>query len=180
MEPLTKYGKRLGQFTMKCPYCGGEMIVSETEYNVPNIGRILIVNRRCQKCGYRKNEIIPLNSRGHRRIYFRVERPEDYKVKVIRSPYARIIIPELGLSMDPGIDAEMFITNVEGIIYIFKNAAKRMFVLENDKRSKQAYMLLERIFEEQSESFTLIIDDKEGISSVETGDKGKILIEIVR
>lgn len=176
---LSTYGKKLGEFTMTCPFCGGELVVTETQYDVPGVGPVLIVNRQCKKCGYKKNEVVPLKSKGHKRVYFHVEKPEDYRVKVIRSPFAKIMIPELGLEMRPGIDAEMFITNVEGIIYIFKDILERMDVLEPSEESKKMSNILGKILEKQNASFTLIIDDREGLSSIEAKEKGKLLIEIV-
>jgi len=174
----SRYGRELGSFTMKCPFCGGDMIVTEAEYEVPGLGKVILVNRRCTKCGYRRNDIIPLRSEGHRRIYFRVEEPEDYRVKIVRSPYARIVIPELGLELNPGMDAEIFVTNVEGLLGMFLDAARRIRAMEGGEEGEEE-RLIEKKMREQEGGFTVIIDDREGISSVEDAGRGKVLVEEV-
>lgn len=177
-EKKSVYGRELGSFTMKCPFCGGEMVVTETEYEVPGLGKVILVNRRCTKCGYRRNDIIPLKSEGHKRIYFRVEEPEDFRAKIVRSPYARILIPELGLELNPGMDAEIFVTNVEGLLDMFLDAAERIRVMEGGGKSEKE-RIIERKKEKQEGGFTVILDDREGISSIEGADKRRILVEEV-
>ncbi len=172
------YGRELGSFKMKCPFCGGDMIVKETEYEVPGLGKVILVSRRCTRCGYRKNEVIPLKSEGHKRIYLRVEDKEDFKAKITRSPFARILVPELGLEMTPGIDAEIFVTNVEGVLRLFLDAAERIRAMEGGELSEAEKELRRRV-ENLEGGFTVVIDDREGISSVSGARQGKVVVEEV-
>ncbi len=174
----TTYGKVLGSFKMKCPFCGGDMVVTETQYDVPGMGPVIIVNKVCTKCGYRRNDVIPLRSEGHKRIYYKVEGERDYEAKVIRSPYARIKIPELGLEMEPGIDAEMFVTNIEGILRMFIDAAERIRAMEGGEETEEERRLREKV-EHLGGGFTVVIDDREGLSKIENADRRKLLVEEV-
>ncbi|PLJ77572.1 ZPR1 zinc finger domain-containing protein [Infirmifilum sp. SLHALR2] len=174
------YGKKLGEFTMQCPLCGGPLHITEAEYEIPVLGKVLIASKRCEKCGYRKNDIVPLEQREHLRVYFRVEKPEDFEVKVVRSPTARVIIPELGLELDPGIDAEMFITNVEGILQLFLDAIHRLRVLDPDVDTTAVESELKLIIEQRRCGFTVVLDDESGLSTFYSEDYNvPLLIERV-
>ena len=100
-----------------CPVCGQRSLqIIWSEYEIPHIGTSFLISQTCLRCGYRHREIIPLESKKPKRIIFQVTGPRDMYVKIVRSPFAKIIIPEVGLEISPGIAAEMYITNIEGIL----------------------------------------------------------------
>lgn len=180
-ERSSYYGRVLGEYDIQCPICEkGVMRVQEVEYEIPSLGPVLLVSKKCNKCGYRRTDMVPLRSGRRVRIYLRVETPEEYRAKIIRSPYACVIIPELGLYLRPGASAEMFVTNVEGILHLFLDAVERYEVLEGVEfdEFKRA---LENIIHEQSTPLTLIVDDSEGLSVVlpEPGTRPLLVIEVV-
>jgi len=181
LEVATYLGKKLGEYKTVCPICGrGDFLIVEIEYEVPAFGLMLIVSKKCSACGYRRNDMVPLRVSRRTRIYLRVENPGDYRVKIFRSPYARIIIPELGLDLLPSIAAEMFVTNVEGILRMFLDAVERYEVLEGASLTGLKEQLA-RIIEHQSTPLTLVVDDSEGISVCvpEPGSKPIIVVETV-
>ncbi|MFZ8854652.1 MAG: ZPR1 zinc finger domain-containing protein [Thermofilaceae archaeon] len=181
VEIATYFGRKLGEYKTTCPVCErGEFLVTEVEYEAPALGPVLIVSKRCVTCGYRRNDMIPLRSSRRTRIYLRVERPEDYRAKVFRSPFARVIIPELGLDLKPGAAAEMFVTNVEGILRMFLEAVEKYEVLEGISLERLKEHLTS-IIENQVRSLTVVIDDSEGASVCvpEPGSKPMIVVETV-
>ncbi|MEZ0345951.1 MAG: ZPR1 zinc finger domain-containing protein [Infirmifilum sp.] len=164
IDKISVYGKKLGEFETQCPYCGGKMLVAEVEYEIPHIGRALIVSKRCGRCGYKRNDIVPLEQRRHTRRYFKVEAPDDFEVKVVRSPTARIVIPELGLELEPGIDAEMFVTNIEGVLYLFLDALARLKALDPQVDARSVEEELRSTASQRKTGFTVVLDDVNGLS----------------
>lgn len=181
MEILSYYGRKLGEYSTQCPICEqGVMIVQEVEYEIPSLGPVVLVSRKCSKCGFRRSDIVPLRGGRRIRLYLRVETPPEYRTKVVRSPYAQVVIPELGLHMRPGVAAQTFITNVEGLLQIFLDALKSYEVLEGVEvdtvKSK-----LKGIIENQTTPLTVILDDEEGVSAFipESGTRPLLVIEVV-
>jgi zinc finger protein len=160
---VTNYGELVEEFEIECPVCGGKMLIREVEYELPLIGRALIVSKKCTHCGYRRNDVVPLTLRKHRRLYIRVEKSQDLYVKVLRSPTARIYIPELGLELKPGVDAEMFITNIEGILQLFNDALIRLKVLTGSDVTQVSQKILEAL--KAQYPFTVVVDDPLGLST---------------
>lgn len=174
---VTEYGRLLGEFEDVCPVCGGPLKVREVEYMLPSLGKTLLVSKKCAKCGYKRTDIVPLSFQRHTRVYLRVEKKEDLYIKVVRSPTARIFIPELGLELRPGLDAEMFVTNVEGVLQLFKDALLRLKTLDEEARVDDMVKLLDSIAEGDFTPFTLILDDVYGVSAVIAGPHSRVAIE---
>ena len=165
MEDITIYGKIIDEYETECPICiVGRMHVREVEYELPHVGKALIISKKCTRCGYKKNDIIPLNIKKHQRIYIRIEKTQDLYTKILRSPTATIYIPELGLELRPGIDAEMFITNIEGILHLFIDALKRIEILAQTDTSQAQEKIAQAL--DSGTSYTVIIDDPQGTSTV--------------
>lgn len=156
------------------------MKVQEVEYEIPSLGPVLLVSKKCLKCGFRRNDILPLRRSRRTRLYLRVETPEDYRTKVVRSPYAQVIIPELGMCMRPGATAQVFITNVEGILQIFLDTLLSYEVLEGVK-VEYLKKRLQDILNGQKVPLTVILDDAEGLSAfiLEPGAHPLLAIELV-
>jgi len=180
----TEEPKALNVLTTRCPICGNRTLqIKETEYYVPYLGKALLVSRYCTSCHYRKSEIVPLEPKRHQRIYVRITSEDDFKVKIVRTSTTSIEIPEHGIYIYPGIDAPFFITNVEGILQRFYDAARRIAILSQNKEERIASMLfLEKIdkLRKDPSPFTLILDDPAGLAKVIGSKKLKfILVEDV-
>jgi len=170
-------GKRVYVFYSRCPICGhGKMEVRETEYELPRVGPTILVSRYCPACGFKRREIIPLIFKPRKRIYLRVEGQQDFRVKIIRSNMASIEIPELGVMINPGIDAPMYLTNVEGLLERIRDAVTSMHVLLEPDEARGIQVIMKVLDEAGNSVFTVIIDDVAGISQVlET--KGVLVLE---
>ncbi|MCS7105153.1 MAG: ZPR1 zinc finger domain-containing protein [Thermofilaceae archaeon] len=176
---VSLYASECNNFSIRCAFCGSEAVVQETVYELPKIGKALLVSVHCAGCGYRRREVVPIEVRKRKRTYYLVESGEDLNAKVIRGNAASIEIPELGISVTPGAAATLTVTNIEGLLRMFQDAAKSIEVLE--KKETPFVNQLEDIIKNGGR-FTLIIDDPLGISSIEPPSdrcKLKLLIEEV-
>lgn len=173
------YASEGSNFSIQCAFCGSEAVVQEIVYELPKVGKALLVSVHCAGCGYRRREVVPIEIRKRKRIYYLVESGEDLNAKVVRGNAASIEVPELGISVTPGAAATLTVTNVEGLLRMFQDAAKSIEVLE--KKETPFVNQLEDIIKNGGH-FTLIIDDPMGISSIEPPSdrcKLKLLIEEV-
>ena len=184
MEEVSAYAKGVHEFEEECPYCGGRMKVRELNYALPEIGDALLVSRYCPSCGYRRSEMVGLNKRPWIRIYFRVSEPGDVNAKVVRSNVAEIRIPEIGATISPGAAAQMFLTNVEGVLERIEDALERLCLLEDSEDLRRGARRVREEIEalrEVRREYTLVISDPQGISSVRPprGGCGKVIVETI-
>lgn len=180
-EVLSYFGRKLGEYSTQCPICQlGVMTIEEVEYDVPSLGPVMLVSKRCSRCGFRHNELVPLRTGRRTRLYLRVETPAEYRTKIVRSPYARIVILELGMSIKPGAAAQVFITNVEGLLQMFLDTLQRYEVLEG-VRVDSLKRRVQELIENQSTPLTVVLDDAEGVSTFlpEPGAHPLVVIELV-
>ncbi len=147
-----------------CPVCGSPLNFQVIEDRKVGGESYMIFSFSCPKCGYSGVDIFPLRSRGPMKIVFRVDSSEKLNVLVARSSTARVEIPELGIEITPGPASRGFITTVEGIILRVIDVLKGV----KEGKSKEKIHELEEALE--NPSFTLIIYDPFGTSSIDSRD----------
>jgi zinc finger protein len=91
------------------------------EYNaeridLPFFGESLETMLRCPACGYRHTDFVLTQMKDPCRYTYHVTRADDMSVRVVRSASGTIRMPELGVTIEPGIASEAFISNVEGVL----------------------------------------------------------------
>ncbi|ADV65255.1 ZPR1 zinc finger domain-containing protein [Desulfurococcus mucosus] len=158
---------KFNEYTGKCPVCGGEMLYAEYVYRIPYYGVILMTVGECRSCGYKHRDVGLLERREPRRIIYRVEKPGDERALLVRSAGSRLLIPELGLSIEPGPFSQGFITTVEGVIEDF--AEKTRFLCEEGEAKESECSLILGKLERAMKgliSYTVIIEDETGLSDV--------------
>lgn len=100
-----------------CPSCDGRGLEYTTEaVDLPYLGRSLEILLRCDKCGYRHNDFVLTEHREPTRYSYLVQKADDMMVRVVRSSSGTVRIPELGISIEPGVSSEAFISNIEGVL----------------------------------------------------------------
>lgn len=157
-----------------CPACGEEVdYLYETE-QIPYFSEILIITCSCPLCGYRFSDIQSLTVNQPVRFEFRVEREEDLMVRVVRSTQGEIIIPELGVEINPGPACEGFVSNVEGILMRIDKVLDGVLIDGEDEARRTALDLKEKIAMVGCGTFpiTLIITDPMGNSLIDS-DRAK-------
>ncbi len=151
---------------MKCPVCDKETYEEkELEYDIPHLGKFKIITGKCNSCNYKYNSIISLE-KGNQKFISKEINKKTLNDIVVRSPYCKISIPELGLEILPGERCEGFITTIEGVLQRFLNIVE---FLEKGSENKMKYKeikkkLLDLI--EGKSTATIILEDKEGLSKI--------------
>ena len=152
----------------RCPACGCESDLRITPYEVPYFGEILIFTAFCERCKYRSTDVLVLSERKKKRYEFKVRRCEDLNVRVVRSSFGRIEIPELGVSVEPR-RGEAFISTVEGVLERVRRVVEMLAASEEEhakkKRAKEILRKIEEI-KDGKECMTLIIEDPTGNSAI--------------
>ncbi|ADI31549.1 ZPR1 zinc finger domain-containing protein [Staphylothermus hellenicus] len=164
--------KKILEYTVKCPVCGSEMKVEEYLYDMPLVGKVIISSGRCQRCGYKWSDARLAESRGPRKIIYRVEKPGDENALVIRASTASIIIPELGVEIKPGPAALGYITTVEGLIMDI--IEKTEFICsEPDAPLDECKKKLDQLRKARDGliKYTIIIIDPGGVSTIVSDKK---------
>jgi zinc finger protein len=152
-----------------CPMCGKkELTLTEGESEVPYFGKIFLFSMHCSACHYHKADIEAAEQKEPARYTFEVSGKDDLSVRVVRSSEGIIKIPHIG-SVEPGSNAEGFVTNIEGVIEKFK---KQIEVLrdtaEDDEDKKKAKNMLKKLQNVLwgSEKLKIIIEDPTGNSAI--------------
>jgi zinc finger protein len=152
-----------------CPSCGEEVDWLYKTENIPYFSDILIITCSCPDCGHRFSDE-PV------RYTFCACCEDDLSVRVVRSSAGKIIIPELGVEIDPGPACEGFVSNVEGVLLRIDKVLDGVLIDGDDIQRRNALSLKEKIVNLQNGkgSITLIIEDPHGNSLIdsEKAEKG--------
>ncbi len=157
--------KYLGEEVIECINCGKRSFrVRYYLYEVPYFGTIVLEVGICDECEFRRNDVSAVEISEPARIVVKVKRREDLNALVIKSSKASIMIPELGIEVNPGPAAPGYITTIEGILM----NALDIIPLECFDEGSPCYFKVKEIKEaiEGKIPFTLIIEDPTGRSDV--------------
>lgn len=153
----------------QCPMCAKkELTLTEGESEVPFFGKIFLFSMHCSACHYHKADVEAAETHEPARYTLEVSGKDDLNVRVIRSSEGIVKIPHVG-SIEPGPNAEGFVSNIEGIIEKFK---KQIEILrdtaEDDEDKKKAKNMLKKLQNVLwgSEKLKIIIEDPSGNSAI--------------
>jgi zinc finger protein len=159
-----------------CPSCGEEVDWLYKTENIPYFSDILIITCSCPDCGYRFSDVQNITTNEPVRYTFCACCEDDLSVRVVRSSAGKIIIPELGVEIDPGPACEGFVSNVEGVLLRIDKVLDGVLIDGDDIQRRNALSLKEKIVNLQNGkgSITLIIEDPHGNSLIdsEKAEKG--------
>ena len=159
------------QRKVHCPICNREsLLITELCYELPNFGNVYFFSANCQNCGYKHTDVMEITPHQEpSRFTIKVEGPEDLNHIVVRSSYASIKMPELGITITPGPYAQGIVTTIEGFLHRAKEMVEFLFSseLDEDKR-RQCLQILNKVNAaiEGKEVFTFIIEDPSGLSVI--------------
>ncbi len=157
------------KYVEKCPVCGKESLETNIEEkDVPYFGKSMIITSSCSSCGYRHSDVILLEQKDPLRMEIRVSGEEDLKIRVIRSPYAKIRIPEIGVEIDPVLMGESFVSDVEGLLFRILNIMAQLLRDANDEDKIKIMERMKKIARMRNglEILTIIIEDSSGNSAI--------------
>lgn len=154
-----------------CPSCDGRGLEYTTEpVDLPYLGKSLQILLRCLSCGYRHHDFVLTEHREPTRYTYKVTKPDDMSVRVVRSSSGTVRIPELGISIEPGIASEAFVSNIEGILVRVERVLDQLFRdAESDEIRAKVTDLLETMGGLRTGSdkhVTVIIEDPFGNSAI--------------
>jgi len=142
-------------------------IITRTEI-IPYFGEIMETVMICEKCGFKHTDIIGLEQKEPSK-YSLIVNKSNLNARVVKSQSATIIIPELGLKVEPGAKSQGYISNIEGVLNRFSDAIKTALKwVEDSESEKNGIKILEKIEKIKfgDESATIIIKDPFGQSMI--------------
>ena len=170
--------KELGEMIITCPACSVEgkakSIMKELE--IPHFGKVLETSIQCPECGFKHSDIIALEQNDPAKYVLEINE-NTLTVRVVRSQSATVMIPEIGVKVEPGPKSEGYVTNVEGILNRFEDAVEKALNMFEDEESQiNGKNTLNQIQElkKGNGTATLIILDPFGQSKI-VSDSAEIL-----
>ena len=162
--------KELGEMIIKCPACGIEGVAKSImkELEIPHFGKVLETTLLCPSCGFRHSDVIALEQNDPAKYVLEINK-NNLSIRVVRSQSATVIIPEVGVKVEPGPKSEGYVTNVEGMLTRFEDAVIKALNLFDDEESQtNAKKTLAQIQElkKGNGTATLIILDPFGQSNI--------------
>ncbi|RLF31029.1 MAG: hypothetical protein DRN07_07880 [Thermoplasmata archaeon] len=152
-----------------CPVCKKQsLLLSMRTEEIPYFGKIIILTTRCENCKFKHADVFTVEIKEPLSYKIRVECEEDLNTKVIRSSSGTIIIPELGIKIEPGTHAQGFITNIEGILERIEKVLKFQLKTQKVKKLRKVKELLAKVEKMRNGKlgFTLILKDPFGNSGI--------------
>ncbi|WP_407421125.1 ZPR1 zinc finger domain-containing protein [Methanobrevibacter sp.] len=170
--------KELAEMIIKCPACGIEGVAKSImkELEIPHFGKVLETTLLCPSCGFRHSDVIALEQNDPAKYVLEINK-NNLSIRVVRSQSATVMIPEVGVKVEPGPKSEGYVTNVEGVLTRFESAVEKALNLFDDKESQvNAKRTLAEIQElkKGNGTATLIILDPFGQSNI-VSEKVEIL-----
>lgn len=174
--------RHVNQFETLCFICGREssLVVSEIYYEFPGFGSVYLLSAICKNCGFKHTDVMEVNPhQDPLRITVVVEEPDDVNHLVVRSSYATIKMPELGVTITPGPYAQGIISTIEGFLQRAKEIVEFLASSELDEEQmRRCSEVLDKLAAaiEGRLKFTFIIEDPSGLSTVVPKREGTVKI----
>ncbi len=107
---------------LPCPVCSSTGNVSMIAHidEIPYFGEHTQVTMLCQDCGWRQTDFIPAEGKKAGGWSLLLDDEEKLRARVVRSSSCTVSIPELDLEVNPGTSSTGYVSNVEGVLYRFK------------------------------------------------------------
>lgn len=160
----------INEMIIKCPACAIEGVAKSImkELEIPHFGKVMETTIQCPSCGFKHSDIIALEQNDPAKYVLEINK-NTLSVRVVRSQSATVIIPEVGVKVEPGPKSEGYVTNVEGVLTRFESAVKKALNLFEDNESqingKKALSEIQELIKGNGTA-TLIILDPFGQSNI--------------
>ena len=153
-----------------CPFCHeNKLALTEDNTEVPYFGRIYLFSMKCSGCGFNKADVEAEKQKEPCKITFNVKNDKDLSVRVVKSSYATVKIPELRIEVTPGPASIGFVSNIEGLLDRFKEVIEsERDVAEEDEEKTKCKNLLKKIWKIKCGDIPIkvIIEDPSGNSAI--------------
>jgi len=169
VKKLKKNKQILSSFLITCPVCGKKgFSVKQVLDDIPYFGEVLETFASCKFCGYKAHDILPLGENKYpKKQEVFVSSKKELSIRVVKSKYCSIEIPEVGLKIQPGPESESYISNIEGVIDRIIDSLKTISVVKHEKKKdiEEEISKLEKAKEGKSK-ITIIFRDPTGQSAI--------------
>ncbi|UCH03963.1 MAG: ZPR1 zinc finger domain-containing protein [Candidatus Thorarchaeota archaeon] len=156
--------------SVTCPSCEeGLLDIKSILYSVPYFNELAMFTMTCPKCNFSHNDVFSAEQRPPMRRVLNVDRRDLMQTRVVRSGSGTIRMPDFGIDVEPGPNAESFISNIEGVlqrtISVVETAIR---FAETDGQREEGTDVLELLQKAVNGEmpFTLIIEDPAGVSAI--------------
>lgn len=163
---------------IECPECNSKASITETIENIPHFGKALFSTVYCEKCGFRLSDVTNMDFNEPVGYTAKIEKAKDLETKIVRSSSGTINIPKLGIKIEPGENAEGYITNIEGLLDRVEQVIKTVLSDGYEQQAKDEKRIarkeLERVKEARNGQipFEVTVLDPFGNSAL-IGEKAK-------
>ena len=152
-----------------CPMCQTKnLTLTESTSEVPFFGKLFLFGMHCSHCHYHKSDVEAAERKEPAKYTFEVQGKEDLNVRVVRSSEGIVKIPYVG-TLEPGVNAEGFITNIEGLLTRFKKQIETLRDTAEEEDDKNAAKNLLKKLQNVlwgTEKLKIIIEDLTGNSAI--------------
>jgi zinc finger protein len=152
-----------------CPVCSTKnLTLNEAEDDIPYFGKVSLFSMTCSNCKFHKADIESLEQREPARYSIEISGEEDCKIRIVKSSQATVKIPYI-TTIEPGVAANGYITNVEGLLNRVKHQLETIRDDSDEKEDqKKAKNMLKKISRAVygSEKLKIIIEDPSGNSAI--------------
>lgn len=133
-----------------------------------SFGRVLMSVTSCSLCGFRHSDVFSLTSHDPTILSLQIASREDLKTRIVRSGTSTITVPELGVSIKPGMNAEGFISNVEGVLTRIEDVLRFMTRSVEGRKKQKADLVLKKVqrAREGKLRVTVVLKDPFGNSGI--------------
>lgn len=157
----------------QCPLCGKKTLtLIDDEQDIPYFGKIHILSMFCtnaDECNYKQSDIEADEDKEPCKIEFTIKSAKDLSVRLVKSGQATVKIPQMRMSVEPGVASEGYVSNIEGLLERFKKILEsQRDTAEEDSERKTAKNLLKKLWrvECSDEELKIIIEDPSGNSAI--------------
>ncbi len=155
----------------KCAMCGrASATLTESTEDVPHFGKCFLMSMTCSSCHYHQSDVESEES-DHNPVKhtFEIKSKKDLNVRVIKAAQATVKIPQMRLSITPGVASIGYISNIEGLLARFKAIIEEQRDnAEDAKVRKAAKRLLKKLWnvENGDQPMKIVIEDPSGNSAI--------------
>jgi len=154
-----------------CPACLERGLEYAAEpVDLPYLGTSLETMLRCLACGYRHTDFVLTDVKEPMRYSYVITKADDMMVRVVRSSSGTVRIPELGISIEPGVASEAFVSNLEGILVRVERVLDQLGRDAEDDEVRTRVTDLQDVLgalrEGKGEPVTVILEDPFGNSAI--------------
>lgn len=155
---------------MKCPSCEkGTLLVKSMMYSIPYFNELAFFTLECPECGFYHSDIFSAEQRKPTRFTMYVDDPKHLRTRVVRSSSGTLHFPEFGIDVEPGPNAESFISNIEGVLLRVKEvvqiAIRSADTKEEKNNGKRIVAAIDQAMAGEI-GFTMVVEDPAGVSGI--------------